>query len=488
MSVRNTVIIFLLVIRFQGAQAQGALDSLFILPDTVTTFSIENLYASMLEYHPIVKQTRLLGEMAQQEVRLARGAFDPKLESRLNLKEFDNTEYYNKWITSFTIPIWFPIDPKIGIERNTGTFLDSESALPGADNNRQLFTGISLPLGRGLFTDDRRAALQQAKLFVELNDAEQIRLINKILLEAAKEYWQWYYAYYNYRLLNKNTGIAQEIFRRVKLNASFGEASAIDTVQAKITLQQRLVEQQEAFLDFTNSGIKISNYLWDAEGKPLQLSNSVAPVLVQADGDLLSAATLEELIYLARQNHPELIKLEVKRDQLEVDRKLATEYLKPRLDLNYNFLNQPLGPGGEFRSFTFLNDYKFGFDFAMPILIRKERARLAQTKIRIRGIGYERTQAEREIINELNMVYNQLINTNGILQQQNDVALNYNLLLGAELINLEYGESDLFKINVQQEKLIQSQTKLLKLKADYEKLKAMMYWAAGVRNLNFETN
>jgi len=113
---------------------------------------------------------------------------------------------------------------------------------------------------------------------------------------------------------------------------------------------------------------------------------------------------------------------------------------------------------------------------------------LAQTKIRIRGIGYERTQAEREIINELNMVYNQLINTNGILQQQNDVALNYNLLLGAELINLEYGESDLFKINVQQEKLIQSQTKLLKLKADYEKLKAMMYWAAGVRNLNFETN
>jgi len=488
MSVRNTVIIFLLVIRFQGAQAQGALDSLFILPDTVTTFSIENLYASMLEYHPIVKQTRLLGEMAQQEVRLARGAFDPKLESRLNLKEFDNTVYYNKWITSFTIPIWFPIDPKIGIERNTGTFLDSESALPGADNNRQLFTGISLPLGRGLFTDDRRAALQQAKLFVELNDAEQIRLINKILLEAAKEYWQWYYAYYNYRLLNKNTGIAQEIFRRVKLNASFGEASVIDTVQAKITLQQRLVEQQEAFLDFTNSGIKISNYLWDAEGKPLQLSNSVAPVLVQADGDLLSAATLEELIYLARQNHPELIKLEVKRDQLEVDRKLATEYLKPRLDLNYNFLNQPLGPGGDFQSFTFLNDYKFGLDFAMPILIRKERAKLAQTKIKIRGIGYERTQAEREIINELNMVYNQLINTNGILQQQNDVALNYNLLLGAELINLENGESDLFKINVQQEKLIQSQTKLLKLKADYEKLKAMMYWAAGVRNLNFETN
>ena len=488
MKTRTLTIIFLLIARLSGAQTQGALDSLFILPDSVTAFSIENLYASMLQYHPIVKQTRLLGEMAQQEVRLARGAFDPKLESRLNLKEFDNKEYYNRWITSFTIPLWFPIDPKIGIERNTGTFLNPETSLPTADNNKQLFTGISLPLGRGLFTDDRRAALQQAKLFVQLNEAEQVKLVNKILLEAAKEYWQWYYAYYNYLLMNKNTAIAQEIFKRVKLNASFGEASTMDTVQAKITLQQRLVEQQESFLDFTNSGIRISNYLWDSEGNPLQLSSSVAPVLVQTDGELLSKTTLEELIFQARLNHPELVKLNVKLNQLEVDRKLAAEYLKPRLDVSYNFLNQPITPGGEFQSFAFLNNYKFGFDFAMPILIRKERAKLAQTKIKIRGVNYERTQAEREIINQMNLVYNQLINTNGILNVQNDMALNYNRLLIAEFFNLENGESDLFKINVQQEKLIQSQSKLLKLKADYEKMKATLYWAAGVRNLNFQIN
>jgi hypothetical protein len=61
-------------------------------------------------------------------------------------------------------------------------------------------------------------------------------------------------------------------------------------------------------------------------------------------------------------------------------------------------------------------------------------------------------------------------------------------LLQAEILNLENGESDLFKINIQQEKLIQSQSKLLKLKAEYEKMKATLYWAAGVRNLNFRQN
>ena len=101
---------------------------------------------------------------------------------------------------------------------------------------------------------------------------------------------------------------------------------------------------------------------------------------------------------------------------------------------------------------------------------------------------YERTQTEREIINQVNSTYNQLVNTNRILSQQSSVAENYERLLAAEILNLENGESDLFKINIQQEKLIQSQSKLLKLKAEYEKMKATLYWAAGVRNLNFQQN
>lgn len=106
----------------------------------------------------------------------------------------------------------------------------------------------------------------------------------------------------------------------------------------------------------------------------------------------------------------------------------------------------------------------------------------------MKGATYELTQTEREIINQLNMIFNQLVNTNQILEQQNAVAVYYQQLLNAEIFNLDNGESDLFKINIQQDKLIQSQSKLLKLKAEYEKMKATMYWAAGVRNLNFTGN
>jgi outer membrane protein TolC len=135
-----------------------------------------------------------------------------------------------------------------------------------------------------------------------------------------------------------------------------------------------------------------------------------------------------------------------------------------------------------------MNNYKFGLDFSMPILLRKERSKLAQTKIKIKGTEFELTQTQREIINQINATFNQLVNTSQILSQQTLVAANYERLLEAELLNLELGESDLFKINAQQEKLIQSQSKVLKLKSEYEKQKATLYWSAGVRNLNFQQN
>lgn len=486
MRMKKLLIILLVIACSAKTEAQSKFDSLFVLSDTLVTFSLEELYGSMLLYHPIVKQNNLLTEIAKQEVRLARGAFDPKLETRLSVKEFDDKDYYSKWYTALSFPSRIPIEPKIGFEQNKGTFLSAEDRFPAEDNYRQLFTGVTVPIGRGLFTDEQRTALKQALLFATMAEAEQVKLINKILLEAAKEYWNWYFTFYNYRLLDQNARIADEIFNRVKLNATLGEASEIDTVQAKIIQQQRLVDKQEAYLEYINAGIRISNYLWDEQGNPIQLSNRVAPVLAQSDGVILAVTTLEELTAQAKEKHPELIKLTAKIGQLEADRKLAAEYLKPRLNVNYNFLNQPLTPQGEFQTFTFLNDYKFGLDFSMPLLIRKERSKLAQAKLKIQGTEYERTQTEREIVNQINTTFNQIVNTNTILYQQSQMAENYDRLLKAEFLNLENGESDLFKINIQQEKLIQAQSKLLKLKSEYEKMKATLYWAAGVRNLNIK--
>jgi outer membrane protein TolC len=443
---------------------------------------IENFYFLITEHHPVAKQASLLSEFARQEIRLARGAFDPKLEVQWLTKEFKDTEYYNILNGSLKFPTTFPIDPKVGIERNSGAYLNPERYISNDYNYQQFYAGVSLPLGQGLITDDRRTALRQAQLLREMNEAEQIKLINKLLLDAAKDYWQWYFAYYNYRLLNQGVSVASEIFRRVKMNYDLGEAAPIDTVQAKITLQQRKVEQQEALISFLNTGVQISTYLWDSLNNPLALASRFVPVL-QAEPWTMTPQALQVLVNQARENHPDLRKINVKINQLENERRLAAEFLKPKLDVSYVMLNQPFNPNWD-ASFNPGEDYKFGVDFAFPLFLRKERSKLAQTKLKIENTTYEQNLTERQIVNQLQSSYNVLVNTTSIISQQREMVANYEMLLRAELLNLENGESDLFKISIQQEKLIQSKSKLVKVLSEYEKQKALLYWAAGLRNLN----
>jgi outer membrane protein TolC len=197
----------------------------------------------------------------------------------------------------------------------------------------------------------------------------------------------------------------------------------------------------------------------------------------------LAAEQLKELVDLARTNHPELRKLETKIHQAEADRRLAAEYLKPQLNLNYYALNQPINPEGDV-TYTLHDNYKFGIDFSFPVFLRKERAKLALAKLKITNTKFEQTITEREIINNLTAKYNALLNMQSVMVSQKQMVDSYERLLEAELLNLEQGESDLFKINVQQEKLIQAQTKWLKLLAENEKQKAELYWAAGTSQLN----
>lgn len=457
-------------------------DPLFILPDTAKPFTLENFYQLVIQRHPVVKQASLLSEVAKQELRLARGSFDPELEAEYLLKHYDNTTYYRLFDGAVKFPTRSPVQPVVGLERNTGAHVNEENYISPEFDYSQMYAGITIPLGRGLFTDERRTALRQAELFGDMIEAEQVKLINKLLLDAAKDYWQWYFTYYNYLLATNNARIAQEIFERVKLNFEGGEIAPIDTVQSKITLLERQVDRQEALAEFMNSTLTLSTYLWDSLMLPLELSLNHAPV-AEPEIIILSENTLEELIGRAKNNHPDLRSLSVKLEQLEFDRRFASEYIKPKLDVSYYMLNQPLTPEGLNSTFALNKNYKLGIDLSFSLFLRKERAKLAQTELKINTTIFDRDIAMRKIINDINTAHTLLLNNGIVLEQQREMVENYRRLLAAELVNLENGESDLFKINIQQEKLFNAHSKLIKVMADYEKQKALLYWSAGVRPL-----
>ena len=149
--------------------------------------------------------------------------------------------------------------------------LDPSEKIPG---NQQVSAGVMLPLGRGLLTDERRTALRQANLMTTMLEAERVKVINKLLLEGAVNYWSWYYRHQSFLLFDRASSVALELFNRVKLNYRQGEASVLDTVQASITWQMRMVERQEALTQLQNARIAVSNFIWEEGLQPLEIGRA----------------------------------------------------------------------------------------------------------------------------------------------------------------------------------------------------------------------
>lgn len=333
-----------------------------------------------------------------------------------------------------------------------------------------------------MLIDARRAAVKQARIFVEKTEAERLEMVNKALLESLKAFWEWHLAYGQFQLIEQSLDISQDIYERIKLDYQFGEAAVIDTVQAAITFQNRATDYQAAQITFRRASLQLSNFLWGINEEPIELKSDVIPDMSMTGPQVMD---LETLLEDAISIHPKLRQLSLKMDGLSVAEQLAKENLKPRVDLNYNLINAPISPEGAFTSIDLSNDYKFGIGFEFPLFLRKERAKLKQTRIKMADVGYENLVTRQQILNAIQANYFELTNGRTMVDLLEQTVENYERLLEAELLNLELGQSDLFRINFQQDKLLEAQLKLLKQRVTLEKSKLELYWAAGRPYLSF---
>jgi len=472
--------IFLLVIGSTVVNAQASKDT------TKLYLRLDQVLEIVRTNHPVIQQANLQQDFADAEVLIAKGQLDPKLEASYDRKQLKGEEYWDVFNSALKIPTWFPIDPKIEVRRAQGTQVDGEDYVSSATNYWQVSTGISLPLGQGLFIDERRNLIKQSRFFGNLAEAEQIKQANKLLLTAIKSYWEWYFAYEQFLLIEQSITIAEELFRRTKLDYTYGEVAAIDTIQAKITLQSRLVEYENAKLEILQNRLALSVHLWDENAFPLELQPNVFPTDSYSFGTVPSDSSIAKLQTWALENHPEITKLKAKISQQEIEQQWASEQLKPTLNLSYSTIDAPITPDSEIKAVEWNDNYKLGLDFAFPIFLRKERGKLQKSKLYVETLEYSILQTRQEINADIRATYASLKTNQTLFTQYQEMADNYQLLLNAVIFDLENGESDLFKLNIQQDKYIESQLKALKAKTNYEKMKASLPQVIGLPDLSYE--
>ncbi|AEI50433.1 TolC family protein [Runella slithyformis] len=452
--------------------------TLWAQTDTAKVFSYRDYYDLVLKNHPILRQSNSLSDQAKGELLIAKGGFDPKLDVNFDRKYFENKTYFNFWDNQLKVPLyWGGIDLKAGFERNIGNVLGTDIRTPVDGLS---YVGLNVPVLQRFVIDERRATLQNARIFQNIAEAERIKMINKLALTAAKEYWEWYFAYRNQLLIKEFYELADQRFQLVSKRVRQGDLPAIDTADAQVTLLDRRVMFEQAAVELQNARLRLSNHLWDANGLPLELPETAVPQL--SAGQVIDAAALANLLEAARLRHPEIRKLDLKAEQLNVDERLGREMLKPRFDIglsSLNYMHRHLTRLKVPDTGTFPAFYKLNVDFSLPLLFRKERGKLEVIRVKQFQNNLDLQQLRREINNDVQAAYNDVKNLEGQIIQQQLAIQRQAQVLRAEEQRFSIGESQLFLVNQREAKLNELKVKLESMKTKYEKAKATLLFAAG---------
>ncbi|WP_431241348.1 TolC family protein [Flavobacterium sp. P21] len=419
------------------------------------------------KYHPLVKQANLDISNAQAPLMVARGGFDPKIEVDYSKKEFKGTEYYSLLNSSFKIPTWYGIEIKAGFDDTDGQYYNPQNKTPEAGLTS---LGINVALGQGMFINQRMADVREGKLQVKLSDAQRKLKAIEVLYKASEAYFEWRKSYNEAELYNRYLGFASKRFEGVKKLIELGDAPAIDSVEAGITVRNRQLNVENGNLKLAKAKLYLSNYLW-IENVPVELEDNVKPEenLIQTlETTLKTDAMMVEVEGL--ESHPKLQALETKMDMLEINRKLKANSLLPKLNVGYNYISEP----SYWSSFN-ADDYKFNVDFSIPIFLRKERGSLKLAKFKIQDIQFDIEQQRLELKNKIKAQQTEISSLKRQKKVIDNLVKDYVTMLNSEEKLFSFGESSIFLINSRENNLVSAKLSQISIENQFYMSNAELY-------------
>ena len=421
----------------------------------------------VISEHPVVKQAKLLSDIGEARVQAKRGAFDPRFVVDYKEKQYKGTEYYNLLDAQLQVPMWYGLKLKGNFQQNQGTYINPQNKVPEAG----LFqAGVILSLGEGLWINKRMAGLRKAQAYREQSKAEQQLLINDILLEASFSYFEWLRAHEKLDIFEDLLTNANERYRGIKRGAETGEVAGIDTVEARLNIQQRKLQANQAAVDLRKARLKLSTYLW-SQDQALLLQEDVSPV----ETDIILGNLLTETPEIDFETLPQLTFYQQKIKALQIEKRYRFNKLLPKIDLEYNFLSEE---PQNFETFN-ANAYKAGLKVAMPLFLRKERGDLKIAEYELQDARLELNLKNNQLEAKINALQEQLQAFLEQIEMTQQMVSDSNTLLEAEVRKFNFGESSIFLINTRESKFIEARLKQLDLQIKFLKTQAESIQALG---------
>ena len=412
------------------------------------------------KYHPLVKSANLNISAAQANLMMARGGFDPKIEIDYDKKQFKDKEYYSLLNSSFKIPTWYGIEVKAGFDNNEGIYLNPENTVP----NRGLTSlGITIPLGQGLFINQRMSDLRKAKIQLKLSQAERKLNAISVLYDASLAYFNWKRNYSEVKLYESYLKNAELRYSGIRSLIQNGDKPSIDSVEAKIIVRNRLLSLEDSKLKLAKSKLELANFLWLENDVPMELQDDINPE-ENLENTIQQTLKTNELLVdqPSIENHPKINALQNKIEILDVERQLKANSLLPKIDIGYHYLSEP-----NYWNNTNFNNYKLGLNFYFPLFLRKERGSLQLTKFKIQDSQFAVNLEKVQLKNKINAQQTELKSLEKQRKLIAELVNDTTVMLASEERLFSFGESSIFLINTRENNLVGAQLSKIGLENRY---------------------
>lgn len=459
----KTFVVFVMIISYTTIQSQE-------IQSQILTYG--EFLGYVKKFHPRIKQANLKINEGEAELMKARGAFDPKIEVDYDKKQFKDSEYYSLLNSSFKIPTWYGIEIKASFDNAEGVYVNPEHTTP---NSGLTSVGITIPVGQGLWINERMTDLRKGKLLVQSSEVEQKLAAVEVLYDASLVYFDWLKAHKELKLYQSYLTFAETRYKGIVTLIEQGDKPAIDSIEAGISIKNRRINLQDAEIKLMKAKLELANFLW-IENVPVELQDFIIP------DETLQNTIVQDLPFdriesasVVSESHPKIQSLLRKIDILTLDRQLKANLLLPKLDVGYYYLSEP----SYFNNYRW-NDYKIGVNFAFPIFLRKERGTLNLAKLKLQDSQLDLNLERLQLDNKMKAGRNEITALQNQIQITNTLVEDYSIMLQSEERLFSFGESSIFLINSRENSLISSQISQINLENRYLNSYANLFRIMGI--------
>ncbi len=437
--------------------------------------SVEEIHAWIDRSHPLLRGAGTEKVTARGKMLKALGAFEPTVVNDTELERFisssnpgrgTQTAGFNDTLVEARHPWGFRYSA--GVRQAIG-----EAKIPdlsfGGGNNQVLLGGF-FPLLRGLMVNPENAELQRSELADPRAEVQISQTRQDLFLAAATQFWDWVTAVKIAEVQRRAVGVAEDRYRQVEGRAKAGAVAPLDVVEANQEVQrrrevaiaiQRLVEQEQ---------LKLSMFLWD-KNAPVAPALERAPdfpsqMLVPAS-DTIQAHKLQ-----AKVDRPEIREIGIEAKLNNIDLELAKNNLLPSLDAE-------AAPARAPEKFVLGLGYRFGLELRIPILQRRSRGEVLEAQGKADRFVLMQQYREQQVVVDVDNALSAIERAKERVAAAAESLRLAKTLEEGERFRFSLGATSVLFVNLRERNSVDSESQVIRAKADYQKALALYQWAIG---------